>query len=77
MITDRDVFDPLATGLELAVALRTLYGEQWETKSLNRLLSHQQTYESIKAGASVGDMRSAYNKELQAFRQRRKAFLLY
>ena len=77
VITDRDVFDPLAAGLELAVALRTLYGEQWETKSLNRLLSHQQTYESIKAGASVGDIRSAYNNELQDFRQRRKAFLLY
>lgn len=77
VITDRDVFDPLATGLELAVALRTLYREQWETKSLNRLLSHQQTYESIKAGASVRDIRSAYNNGLQAFRQRRKAFLLY
>ncbi|HIA62867.1 MAG TPA: DUF1343 domain-containing protein [Planctomycetes bacterium] len=77
VITDRDVFDPLATGLELAVALRTLYREQWETKSLNRLLSHQQTYESIKAGASVRDIRSAYNDGLQAFRQRRKAFLLY
>jgi len=77
VITDRDVFDPLATGLELAVALRTLYREQWETKSLNRLLSHQQTYDSIKAGASVRDIRSAYNNGLQAFRQRRKAFLLY
>ena len=77
VITDRDVFDPLATGLELAVALRTMYGEQWDTKSLNRLLSHQQTYESIKAGASLRDIRSAYNNELQDFRQRRKAFLLY
>jgi len=77
VITDRDVFDPLATGLELAVALRTLYREQWETKALNRLLSHQQTYECIKAGASVRDIRSAYNNGLQAFRQRRKAFLLY
>jgi uncharacterized protein YbbC (DUF1343 family)/CubicO group peptidase (beta-lactamase class C family) len=77
VITDRDIFDPLATGLELAVALRTLYGEQWETKSLNRLLSHQQTYEAIKAGASVRDIRSAYNKELQDFQQRREAFLLY
>jgi uncharacterized protein YbbC (DUF1343 family) len=77
VITDRDVFDPLATGLELAVALRAMYGEHWETKSLNRLLSHQQTYESIKAGASLRDIRSAYNNELQDFRQRRKAFLLY
>ena len=77
VITDRDVFDPLSTGLELAVALRTLYGEQWETKSLNRLLSHQQTYESIKAGASARDIQSAYSNGLQTFRQRRKAFLLY
>lgn len=77
VITDRDVFDPLATGLELAVTLRGLYAEQWETKSLNRLLGHQQTYESIRAGASLGDIRSAYNNELQDFRQRRKAFLLY
>ena len=77
VITERDAFDPLATGLELALALRILYGEHWETKSLNRLLSHQQTYESIKAGASVQDIRSAYNNELQDFQQRRKAFLLY
>ena len=62
---------------KLALALRILYGEHWETKSLNRLLSHQQTYESIKAGASVQDIRSAYNNELQDFQQRRKAFLLY
>ena len=68
MIADQDVFDPLATGLELAVALGALHGEQWGIKSLNRLLRPQQTYDSIKAGASLEDIRSAYNNELRDFR---------
>ena len=74
VIADQDVFNPLPTGLELAVALGALHGEHWGTKSLNRLLRHQQTYDSIKAGTSLEDIRSAYNNELRAFQQNARHF---
>jgi uncharacterized protein YbbC (DUF1343 family) len=77
VITDRASFDPLGTGLLLAVTLRRLYPADWQTTSLNRLLSSEKTYRGILAGRQVDQLRSAYQDELNAFLRRRTAYLLY
>lgn len=77
IITNRKTFHPLRTGLELARALHLLYPDQWETKSLNRLLSHKKTYDSLRTNQSVDLIEADYKKELDQFRSRRKKYLLY
>jgi uncharacterized protein YbbC (DUF1343 family) len=77
VITDRVAFDPLRTGLGLAVTLRWLYPEQWQTTSLNRLLASDKTRNGILAGNSVDQLQAAYQDELDQFKQRRQKYLLY
>ena len=70
-------FDPLRTGLTMAVALRDLFPEQWDPKNYDRLLVHKATYEAFKAGKSADELRKSWTADVRAFRERRKPFLLY
>ena len=77
VITNRDRFDATDCGWLLARTLRVMYEKEWETQSLNRLLVDEVTKNAILATQSVDSIKSGYAKELQEFRQRREAFLLY
>lgn len=77
IITDRQQFHPLRTGLTVAVTLHRVYGDHWNTRSLNRLLISAKTRDAILAGQSVDEIEAAYQKELDQFRQRRAKFLIY
>ncbi len=77
IITDRQSFHPLRTGLAVAATLARLYGDQWETGSLNRLLGNDKTRDAILAGRSVDQIQAVYQDELDRFRQRRANFLIY
>lgn len=77
IIIDRQTFEPVRTGLEVARQLRLLYPAEWETKSFNRLLSHDATFEMTLAAKPVGEIEAGYSRELRAFQRRREAFLLY
>ena len=77
IITDRSTFHPIRTGLSIAVALRHHYPEQWETRSLNRLLASAKTRDGILAEKRVEELREAYQQELDDFQSRRKRYLIY
>ena len=77
MIVDRSTFDPLRTGIAVAVALRELYPDEWETKSLNRLLSSQAVQQAILEGRSVDQIVSLYQADLDQFKTRRAKYLIY
>ena len=77
IVTHREAFDPLRTGLTVAVALRSLYRDDWDTTSLNRLLSSKKTAAGLLSGESVETMQAEYQSELAAFKQRRLKYLLY
>ena len=77
IVTDRQVFDPVRSGLTLAITLRRLYRRQWDTNSLNRLLASEKTSMGILNGDSVDTMQAAYESELAAFKKRRLKHLLY
>ena len=77
IVDDWTRFDPLRTGLTVAVALRDLFPEQWEAKNYDRLLVHKATYEAFKAGKSVADLMKPWAADVRSFRERRKPFLLY
>ncbi len=77
IVTNRSKFDPLATGLEIAVKLRRHYQTDWDTSSLNRLLANANAYNAILAGQSTQQIRDGYAADLQSFQQRRAEYLLY
>jgi uncharacterized protein YbbC (DUF1343 family)/CubicO group peptidase (beta-lactamase class C family) len=77
IVDDWSKFDPLKTGLTIAVALRDLFPEGWQTERYDRLLVHKATFEAFKAGKSVPELTKAWAGDLRAFRERRKPHLLY
>ncbi|MDP7019898.1 MAG: DUF1343 domain-containing protein [Pirellulaceae bacterium] len=76
-VVDRDVVDPLRIGIELALVLRKLHRDDWETKSLNRLLSDKWTFEAILNGAGRESIVARWRVEQEEFLTRRQSFLLY
>lgn len=77
IITDRSMFRPLLTGIEMALALRKLYPNDWKVDSYLRLLVNADTLERVKRGESARDIVSSWNSGLQEFRRARAEVLLY
>lgn len=77
IVTDRVAFQPLLTGIEMALALRSLYPNDWKVDSYLRLLVNADTLERIKRGESARDIVASWNAGLQEFRRARAEILLY
>ena len=77
IITDRASFRPLLTGIEMAVALRKLYPNDWKVDSYLRLLVNSDTLERVKRGEPARDIVTSWNTSLQEFRRARAEVLLY
>jgi uncharacterized protein YbbC (DUF1343 family) len=76
-VTDRGRLEPVRIGIELAVALRKLYPEAWETKSFNRLLGNKAVFDAVLAGQTVEEVQTIARQGLPQFQTRREKFLLY
>ncbi len=77
IITDRVAFRPLLTGIEMALALRRLYANDWKIDNYLRLLVNADTLDRIKRGESARDIVASWNVSLQEFRRARAEILLY
>src|SRR5688572_24620149 len=77
IITDRVAFRPLLTGIEMALALRKLYPNDWQVDKYLRLLVNTDTLERIKRGEAAREIVNSWNSSLQEFRQARAEILLY
>ncbi|HEU4507926.1 MAG TPA: exo-beta-N-acetylmuramidase NamZ domain-containing protein [Pyrinomonadaceae bacterium] len=77
IITDRAAFRPLLTGIEMALALRKLYPNEWQVDKYLRLLVNSDTLERVKRGESAKDIVASWNAGLQEFRRARSEILLY
>ncbi len=77
IITDRKEFEPVRMGIEIAVALRKLYPNDWKIENYNRLLANTETFEKIKLGDEAQEIEKAWQKDLENFKSRRARFLLY
>ncbi|MBS1797319.1 MAG: DUF1343 domain-containing protein [Acidobacteria bacterium] len=77
VITDRARFRAVRTGLELAVALRRLYPNEWQVEKYARLLVNAEILEKVKAGTQPDEIEKSWQPALDEFRRRRAAFLLY
>lgn len=77
LVTDRDVFEPLRTGLEIAACLRRLYADFWEISGYGRLLANDDVLGQLKSGTSAREIEKSCKPHLDEFRARRGRFLLY
>jgi uncharacterized protein YbbC (DUF1343 family)/CubicO group peptidase (beta-lactamase class C family) len=77
IVTDRAAFRPLVAGIEMALALRKLYPNDWKVDSYLRLLVNADTLARVKRGDSAREIVGSWNAGLQEFRKAREAILLY
>lgn len=77
IVTDRKVFQPVRTGLEIARQILKQGSGQWTFQDLYKLLAHRQTMQALAAGRAPEQMRKLWERDLQLFLERRRMFLLY
>ncbi|PYT01059.1 MAG: hypothetical protein DMF63_05190 [Acidobacteria bacterium] len=77
IVTDRNAFESVRTGLEIAVALRKLYPTDWQVDRYARLLVNGEILEMVKRGDNAETIEKSWSKSLQDFEKRRAPYLLY
>lgn len=77
LITDRNAFEPVITGLEMAAQLKKLFPKDFSIERFNRLLVNQKTFDAFRQGADARAMRQVWQTELDGFRAIRRKYLLY
>jgi len=76
-LQDRDVFQPVLLGLEIASALHRLYPDQFQVDKMIGLLGSQSTVERLARGDDPKDIEASWTDDLTRFRQTREKYLLY
>jgi len=77
IVTDRDLFRPVRTGLEVAVALRRLYPAEWKVDDYLRLLANADAHARVKRADAPEEIARAWHDRLQEFRRARARVLIY
>jgi len=77
IVTNRENFEPVRTGIEIAIALRKLFPNGWQPERLNRLLANDETLEKIKRVDTPEAIEKSWQPNLLTFTKRRAQFLLY
>jgi uncharacterized protein YbbC (DUF1343 family) len=77
VITDRQVFRPVRTGLEIAAALRRLWPSDWKPDEYIKLIVNQEVFDRLKAGDTAEELEKASQQKLDEFKRRRAPLLLY
>ncbi|MEO6418751.1 MAG: DUF1343 domain-containing protein, partial [Polyangiaceae bacterium] len=75
-ITDRVQFEPIRTGLMIAILLRASY-PNWDFDHLDRLVASPRVIDAIRAGRSLSEIEALWTTELQTFQAKREKYLLY
>ena len=76
-LTDRSAYRSIDTGLAIAIYLARYHAEEACFERFRKLLAHPQTFDLVKAGASLSRIKTTWRRDRLAFAARRKACLLY
>jgi uncharacterized protein YbbC (DUF1343 family) len=76
-VTDRAGFEPIRTGVAIARALQELYPASWKPDKLNGIIANRAVTSAILRGRPLADIEALWKADLDAFRNRRKKYLLY
>lgn len=77
LVTDRNRFRPVRTGLEIAVALHRLFGADYHLSQQRSLLGSRHILEQVLAGDSAAKIAAGWEADEQAWQQLRRKYLLY
>ena len=77
IVTDRDSFNSVRTGFEIAAGLRKLYPSDWQVEKYARLLVNAEVLESVKRGDTPQMIDDAMRTKNEEFARRRALYLLY
>ncbi|HEX4602463.1 MAG TPA: DUF1343 domain-containing protein, partial [Candidatus Angelobacter sp.] len=77
IVTDRTVLDAPEMGIELAVALRKLYPDNWKIERMLALLANRQVFDAVVNGDDPRAIAQGWQDDLQKFRELRTKYLLY
>jgi uncharacterized protein YbbC (DUF1343 family) len=77
ILTDRDAFDPMETGLAIVYELKDLFGQSFDVERVNRLLFNKKVLERVTAASGPTGFTPLWSAELGDFKARRQKFLLY
>ncbi|HEY4045363.1 MAG TPA: serine hydrolase [Acidobacteriaceae bacterium] len=77
LVTDRNNADMPEVGLEIASALRHLYGSKFELARMDRLLVNRSVLDALESGRDPRDTAADWAKPLSLFNAARKQYLLY
>ena len=72
VVTDRNAFEPVRTGIALARALHALYRDKWDAKHLDAIIANPTVTKDILAGQSLAEIEGDWQPALLAFRRRRE-----
>jgi len=76
-VTDAKQLAPVGLGVALALSLRALYPERWETKKLLAIVGSDATVRAIERGDALDSIVASWKDDERAFEATRKAYLLY
>ncbi len=77
LITDRKAIQSTSVGLGIAVVLRRLYPNDWDTKGLDVLMVNKATKDGILQQKSLSEVKAISMGGVNDFKRRRRSFLLY
>ena len=77
VITDRARFDPMLCGLSIAVSLRALHEDIWQSKRYARLLGSTSVLKGLQAGKTAAELIHSWQGGVCSFLALRRRHLLY
>ncbi|MDX6303576.1 MAG: hypothetical protein QOI77_545 [Blastocatellia bacterium] len=77
LIINRAQFQSVLTGVEIAVALHSLFPADWKIDSYSRLLVNADTLERLRRGDSAAEIVRSWASTMDTFRATRMKYLLY
>jgi uncharacterized protein YbbC (DUF1343 family) len=77
IITNRDAFAPVLTGVEMAAQIYKLYPKDFNVERFNRLLVSDKIFAAFKQGSEAKALRQIWQSELEQFKAMRQKYLLY
>jgi uncharacterized protein YbbC (DUF1343 family) len=77
VILNREQFDSVHLGIELAYALQKLYPGKINFEACRFLIGNRETIDALKAGRDPREIEDLAAREARAFEERRRPYLLY
>lgn len=77
IVLDREALSPVEIGLALALSLQKNYPGEFALGKVSTLLLHDPTLHALGSQKSLPVIKQAWNEELETFKTRRQAYLLY